>query len=115
MGQFDFRVPRGATFDRTLTWWVTQGTTPRDITGYTFRLQVRDKPGGVVYLDKSSPSSGITLVDAPNGKFRIVVTAAETAALTFYKGVYDLKATDAGGAISYPLEGGFQLIDPVTP
>lgn len=115
MGQFDFRVPRGATFDRTLTWWVTQGTTPRDITGYTFDLQIRDKPGGVLYIDKSTANGGISILDAANGKFRIVISKTETAALTFFKGVYDLKATDAGGAVSYPLEGGFQLVDPVTP
>lgn len=111
---FTLRIRRGATFDRTLTWWTVQGVTPRNLTGYTMRMQVRQNPGQPTLIDVAT-GSGITLTDPTNGVFRIVVSATATAALAFVgKAKYDLQVTDAGGAVSYPLSGDFVISDPVT-
>ena len=114
MGVYNFAVKRGETFDRTLIWWTVLNVTARDITGYSFALQVRDKPGGTLLLSLAT-GSGITIVNGPAGQFRMVAAAATTAALTFFKAPYDLKATAPSGTVSYPLEGYFITDVPVTP
>lgn len=110
---FTLKLTRGATLDRTLTWWLVQGVTPRDLTGYTMRLQVRTNPSQPPIIDVAT-GSGITLAPA-SGIFRIVVSAAATTLLTSGTYSYDLKVTDAGGTVSYPLGGPFMVSDPVTP
>lgn len=111
---YTFRVTRGATLDRTLTWWTVRDVTPRDITGYTMRLQARQTAGQTALVDIAT-GSGITLTDPTNGEFRIVLSAATTAALDITGNAkWDLKVTDAGGAISYPIAGDFVISDPVT-
>lgn len=113
MGSINFTGRRGETFDRTFTWWTVRDVTPRDLTGYALRMQIRSAAGGILYTDLSI-GSGITLVTAASGIFRVVIAAAVTAAWTFDEAKFDLKATDAGGLVSYPIEGSFFVVDPVT-
>ena len=113
MGILHLNVKRGATLDRTFTWWNVLNTTPRNLSGYTFALQARETPSGPAVVDLSM-GSGITLVDAPNGVFRVVVAAAVTAAWSWDEALYDLRATDAGGAVSYPVTGRIYVTSPVT-
>lgn len=113
MGTLNFSVKRGETFDRTFTWWTTRDVTARDLTGYAFKLQIRTEPG-VAAVAELELGSGITLVDADAGVFRVVISAEDTAAWTFDQARYDLRATDAGSLVSYPLEGHIFATDPVT-
>lgn len=115
MGRLSLSLYRGQTLDLTLTWWTVRDVTARDLTGYAFRFQVRSAPGGAILLDLATGGSGITLVDAANGVFRIVGSAATTAAIGFTGNArFDLRATDAGGLVSYPWEGTMTIKDPVT-
>lgn len=79
MGSINFSVRRGETFDRTFTWWTVRDVTARDLTGYALRWQIRSGPGGTTYADLQI-GTGITLVDADSGVFRVVIAAAVTAA-----------------------------------
>lgn len=115
MGRLNLTLYRGQTLDLTLTWWTERNVTPRDLTGYGFAFQVRSAPGGATLLDLATGGSGITLVDAPNGIFRIVASAAATAAIAFTGNArFDLRATDPGGLVSYPWDGLITIKDPVT-
>lgn len=70
--------------------------TPVDLAPYTSaRMTVRDKVGGAVLLDLSS-DDGQLAFDPVRHAVRIKLTAAETGALTFVKGVYDLELTIDG-------------------
>lgn len=60
-----------------------------DMTGYTARLTIRDQIGGTSLLALTS-SSGITL-DNTLKTITIDITAAQTAAMTWSEGVYDLE------------------------
>lgn len=115
MGRLNLTLYRGQTLDLTLTWWLVRDVTPRDLTGYAFRFQARQAPGAAVLLDLATGGSGITLLDAPNGIFRIVASAAATAAIAYTGNArFDLRATDPGGLVSYPWEGQLAIKDPVT-
>ena len=78
---------------------------PLDLTGYTGRMQVRasiDAPG--VLLDLTTENGGI-VIDAPTGTIDRRVSAADSAALTFQSGVYDLELVDAAGDVTRLAEG----------
>lgn len=114
MGRLNLVLHRGETLDRTCTWWTERDAIPRDLTGYTMRFQVRTAPGGAILLDLTT-GDGITLTDAANGEFRLAADADTTAAIGYTgKAKFDLKVTDAGGAVSYPWEGDITIKDPVT-
>jgi hypothetical protein len=115
VSDFPFSVTKGETFARAMTWWLVENVTPRNLTGYTMQMQVRDKVGGTVYADLSTTNGKIVIFDAPNGKFRATLTAAETGAIAAGTYRYDLKVTDAGASVSYPMRGSFIVRAPVTP
>ena len=115
MGDFHFSVTAGETFARAMQWWTVENITARDLTGYAMEMQVRDKPGGTIYATLSTANGKISIYDAAAGKFRATLTAAETAALTAGTYRYDLKVTDTGSSVSYPMRGSFIVRAPVTP
>jgi ABC-type sulfate transport system permease subunit len=73
----------------------------------TFTLKVRDRSGAA--LITRTVGSGITITDAVNGVFTVLLTAANT---TLTPGVYsyDIRRTDAGSATT--LTYGFITIRP---
>lgn len=96
-------IEQGATYDLTLTCYDTYigvgdgGNVPRDLTGYTARMQIRQtrtssgQPDLELLSTTASPLSRLVLGGAA-GTIRIFITAAATAALTaFETGVYDLE------------------------
>lgn len=61
---------------------------PVDLTGYTVTSVIRDTHGGIV-LD----TFAVAVTDAALGKLTLSLTAAQTAAVTWARGVYDVKFT----------------------
>ncbi len=92
--------------------------TPVDLTGYTARMQVRDKVGGTLLASSEaadSPLNIITLsVDVANFVVGIEVAATDTAALMWKKGYYDLEMVSAGGKVTKLLSGTITVSDEVT-
>jgi hypothetical protein len=78
--------PTNAAFDRTFTWLA--GGVPVDLTGATFRLQVRAKrdPTSPLVFGCSTVDPSLTVVDAAGGKFRIHVQPYDTS--TILPGTY---------------------------
>lgn len=102
----DLRIKRGSAFARTITYKVNGVVT--NINGYVFASQIRTTGGTL------ATSFTCTIVDAPNGKFAISLTSADTASLatsTAYK--YDLEVTIAG-VTSELLRGDVVVFDEVT-
>ena len=96
------------TLDATL-WGVIEETgnivfyTPADVTGWKLRMHVRDKPNGTILLSFSSDvvdaAVGSITVDPAAATFTLGLTAAQTAALTWNGGVYDIEAIKPDGTV----------------
>lgn len=76
---------------------------PVDLTGWKVRMQIRNKLGGDLLMSLSSDpadaADGELQVDADGSAFVIKLTAAQTAALTWNSGVYDLEAIRPDGGV----------------
>lgn len=69
---------------------------PMDLTGWTARATVRDKIGGTVLMNWDIET------DVEASAFVLSMSAEESAALTWTKGVYDAEAVSPDGKV-YPL------------
>lgn len=83
---------------------VIQYDAPIDLTGCDFRMSVKDKIGGTE-LFRLSTDNGRILVDEVNRTITLLISAADTAQLTWKKGVYDLEAESAGGIVTLLYKG----------
>lgn len=88
-GRYDLTIEQGATFKRTLL-WQSSAATPINITGWTARMQVKDRIGGTTLLNLTTENGGITLVGA-TGSISLLASATQTSAIKQKKGVYDLE------------------------
>jgi len=101
---YNINIEQGATFTRTITWKDSAGAAI-NLTGYTARMQIRERVESATALVSLTSSSGITLGGAA-GTVVITITAALTDALpNMKKGVYDLELVSAGGIVTRLLQG----------
>ena len=111
----DYLLPQGS--DIQLDFQFIIGTlsagTPLDMTGYTGRMQMRLATDAVI-LDLTTANGGFVLTDAVNGKFALIISAADTEALNPLSGVYDIEIITAAGKISRMLEGDMAFSREVT-
>ena len=87
--------------------------TPHTLTGYTARMQIKDRVGGAVLLSLTTENGGITLDDA--GKvIEITITAEQSEAFAWTSAVYDLELVSAAGKVTPLLEGAASVSGEVT-
>jgi hypothetical protein len=99
-GTANLLCEQGATFERTLTWKDANGTAI-DITNYEARMDVRfaaTKEADLV-ISLTFANSRISRV-APNanGKFKLLISATDTTALTPSTYFYDLEVYSSDGS-----------------
>ena len=112
-GRYDIIVEQGATWSRTMT--VADDGAPRDLNGYTIRMQARPRHSSEQVIVALTTGDGITISDPPNGVFELLLTAAQTAALPAISGArYDLELVDGDGVVTRLLEGVFTVSPEVT-
>ena len=71
-----------------------------DLTGAKLRLQVREKvAAATVLLELTTENGGIVVTDAVNGYYTLSLSAAQTAAQTWKKGVGDLEVEFLDGTV----------------
>lgn len=85
-----------------------------NVTGYTFRFQVKATPFDASPVISATLGSGVTIVDAAAGKVRVFVDKAALAAIMpagalSWLGVYDLQATAPDGTDEVWIAGDFTL------
>lgn len=110
------KIEQGATFDRTYTWKVGIADTavPVDLTGCTARAQIRPEiTSAVVLLDLTTENARITLGGAA-GTIGIFLSAADTAALDWDSGVYDLEIEFPDGRVVRRMAGPVSVSPEVT-
>lgn len=109
-GKYNMICPQGATFSQRLTWTIADD--PVDLSGYSARMQVRDKhKGSCLILDLSTNNGQISLDD--EGNIDLLVDAETTEEIVPREYVYDLEL-NSGQEIYRLVEGKFIVTPEVT-
>jgi hypothetical protein len=111
-GLLDLIVYQGATFRKLITW--TAEDTLVNLTGWSARMQLRSRHTSTTVLASLTTENSKIILGGAAGTVDLNLTAAETAALTRTKGVYDLEMIDPNGVVIRLLEGSFTLKKEVT-
>lgn len=113
-GKLNFTLYQGATFTHQLTWQTGEPLAPVDLTGCIARLQVREKVGLPTVLLELSTGNGRISPLGTDGVIALKVSATDTAAITWAKGVYDLEIEFPDGTVRRLLNGGVVVSREVT-
>lgn len=89
---------------------------PVDMTGYTARMQVRSSAASDVVLLSLTTGNGRIFIDNVAKTIALSISADDTAALTFTRGVYDFEMVSPGGTpvVTQLLRGGMTVVEEVT-
>ena len=110
----DLEIEQGATFTADLSAADAAGD-PIDLTGYTARMSIKRDARESTALLELTTANGRILITAATGLVQLVLTAAETAAIsTWTRGVYDLELVSAGGDVTRLAEGAVSVSANVT-
>lgn len=116
---YKFSWDKGTTISRVLHWKRDQGTPevpnyqPVNLTGYSARMEIRDKVGGLL-LHRMDTASSSMLIDAPNGAISFEIPASVTKLWTWRNAVWDLELVDTAGRVTRLLQGTIALSPEVT-
>jgi hypothetical protein len=110
-----FNAINATTFGNYTSGGVLQYYTPRDLAGYSARMDVRAKADidSAVLLTLSTINGRIAL-DNDAKTIALTISAADTAALDFKRGVYDLELESPDGVITALAYGTFAVLAEVT-
>lgn len=102
-------VQQGATYSQTITLKGGEGD-PIDITGCSAAAQIRQQ-----YSDPVAAAQFTAVIpNGVDGVIHISLTPAQTAAIAFDRGVYDLELTYTGGVKDRILQGNVVISKEVT-
>ena len=87
--------------------------TPSDLAGHTARMTIRDKVGGAELFSLTTENARIVL-DAGAKTIRLTVSATDTAALTWKKGVFDLEMVGPTGVVTELTSGTVTVTKEIT-
>jgi hypothetical protein len=117
-GKYKLTIVQGATFSLQIR--IKGGGQTFDLTGCKARSQGRLEQPDIGVLFELSTENGGILLDETAGTLRLYMSAAQTAALDFDAGVYDLElltppsAPDPAGEVIRLLQGRVSLSKEVT-
>lgn len=98
----NFTIEQKATFRKKLTYRDAKKK-PINLTGFSARMQIRAADGSLI-ADLSTEKSTIVLGGAA-GTIELVISAADTAKMTFATALYDLKLIAPSGDETRLLQG----------
>lgn len=101
----EFNEVNSADFSAYTSGGFLQFLTPVDLTNCQVRMTVRDRIGGTVLLQKDSSTLGGFVLDNTAKTITFTLTAAETAALTWVRGVYEIEFVSAGTVVTVLARG----------
>lgn len=112
-GAYALTIYQGATFELRVI-WQDSNRAPINLTGYTARMQIRERLSATTTLaNMTSENGGITL-GGSTGTIDLLLTAAETAAINAVRGVYDLELISPSGVVSKVLADEVDFVKEVT-
>jgi hypothetical protein len=106
----DITLFQGKTVNFTVTWG---GTSPINISGYSARLQARRDYGSAIMAEFTTTNGRISL-GGTSGIITISMSAADSAVLTPFEGLYDLELVSGVGAVYQVMSGKFNVLAEVT-
>lgn len=96
---YTLQIYKGITYSRTFQ-YKDADDVPIDLTNKSIVIQLKDIFTSVLQLGSSLPASAlgssVTITDAANGKFRLLITDEETAAAELGTGRWWIELHDAG-------------------
>lgn len=111
-GKYNMVCPQGSTFNQQLTYTIED--VPVDLTGYTARMQVREKHTSTRKIfDLTTENGGLT-TGGSAGTIDIYISDSDTSAATSKDYVYDIEIESSSGIVTRLLEGRFMLTPEVT-
>ena len=111
----DITCRRGDTFSLTINFKQSDGTSPVDVSGYSFEMEVRssaDDDGNSPVINKSD--APITITNATNGTVSIGITDAVMETVEGDTYVYDIQAITTAGATTTWVTGSFTVNEDIT-
>lgn len=110
----NLKINQGETYRHTIFWTDADGL-PIDLTQYTADMHIRGKISDAIPLLELTTENGrIFFPDALAGEIQIYLTAADTAAINWVSGVYDLEMLKTGGDVTRIIEGTVSITKEVT-
>lgn len=86
---------------------------PVDLTGYTARMQVREKTNSTTFLEELTTENGKIAIDNASKTITLTLSATSTAAYTFKTGVYSLELIK-GAVVTSFIYGNITLESEIT-
>jgi hypothetical protein len=108
-GALDITIYQGADWTLPLTWLDDDGD-PYDLSGWDFRVQIRDTQNDVL-LAELSTGNGKIVVGSTSPNITLALPHAETAAYSWVWGIWELEPTEPGGGIRPPLLKGRAVVE----
>lgn len=102
-GQIELNDVNAALFDDYVSGGYIEFDTPVDLTGAKSRFVIRDKEGGTV-LDAFDEVAGI-VIDNAEKTITLTITASETTAYTWRRGVFEWEVEDSTGFVARAKQG----------
>lgn len=87
---------------------------PVDLTGYTARMQIREKLDSTSILYELTTALGNIVLDNSAKSITLTIPASATAGFTFTSGVYSLELVASGGQVTQLVAGAVTLVKEVT-
>lgn len=93
---------------------VVEYNQPTDLSGFTARMQVREKITSTDVLLELTTENGGIIIDNTAKTITLLSTATATAAFSFISGVYSLEMVSPTGIVTPFITGSIQVIQEVT-
>ncbi len=109
----DLIINQGSTLEHVVSVQNSNGTA-FDLTGYTVALKARPTVESSTVLIDLSTANGKIVVSGLAGQITLNMTNAETSALTWRTGYYDMEITNSGGKVTRLISGIVTVFPEVT-
>lgn len=87
---------------------------PVDLTGFTGRMQIRQKLDDAAFIKELTTSNGGVVINNTTKTIQLYISAADTALMSFQTGVYSLELVSSGGEVTQLIAGNISLVREVT-
>lgn len=110
---YDILVDQGATLNRAF-FIKNPAKRPIDLSSYTARMHIRDLTVSLDIIETLTTETEQIVIDGLDGRVDILLTPAETEALTAKKYVYDLELESPEGEVTKILSGSLTVRSEIT-
>ena len=89
----NFKVTQGDTFNLEIQ-YLDPTDQPISLEGFTFLVEIKDKPGGSILCATCILEDGVEIIDLEQGIFNISISPEKTRKFNYPKSAYQVQITD---------------------